>query len=122
MENLSPLSPREIVQGLDLEEIDRSIEEVNGELAALKALRKVAESNGRKSGGRGNASSASEKMSTAERLELAFDVLSESGSMSYRDLAERVGYQPAKAFWILRAVQKDDRFCIGADGETISLC
>lgn len=36
------LSPRELVKGLDLEEIDASIETIKQELVALEALRRVA--------------------------------------------------------------------------------
>lgn len=122
------LSPREIIEQLDVEEIDQAIEDLKEELAALQSLRKVAAAkNGKapaRSGNRGNGRMASSqtterKMSKEERADFALQVVSEFGPMSYRKIAERAGYDPSKAHWMLKAIEKDSRFSV--EGETVSL-
>lgn len=115
-------SPRAIIQKLDVEEIDLAIEDLKEELAALQQLRKVAAAKSGKDGKGGPKNSAAGgKSQMAERMDHAHQILTEFGSMSYRKLAERVGYDQSKAFWILKAAKKDDRFTIAEDGETIRL-
>lgn len=124
------LSPREIIEQLDVNEIDRSIEELTEEINALRALRRVAAAKNGKApstGGRGNGradnpprSNSRPNAVTMERVESAYRALqAEGGTMHYTKLAEKVGYQPNSAFWVLRNCEKDSRFSV--EGEIISL-
>lgn len=122
------LSPREIIAQLDIEEIDRAIDDLNEELNALRALKKVAlAKNGKApampSRGNGRASSSGTNPSAAERLETAIQVLEKWGPLPISKLAERVGYSPKGTRWLLKAIEGDSRFSVARDGQntTISL-
>lgn len=125
MSEASELSPMEIIKSLDVAVIDESIAQLTDEIAALKALRKVAEARSRKpSLGNGRASSGGEpkpkRMSPEERCEFAFSLLQEHGPMSYFDIAERAGYPRKSAFWMEKALSKDSRFTMNADVVSLS--
>lgn len=124
------LSPREIIAQLHIEEIDRAIEDLNEELNALKALRKVAAAKNSKApasesrgNGRSSAARSGSNPTAAERLETAIQALEKWGPQPVSKLAERVGYSSKGVRWLLKAIESDSRFSVDRDGThtTISL-
>lgn len=118
---MSELSPRDIINALDVAVIDASIEELNEELAALKALRAVAlkKSGAKRATSRGNASSGGEgkpaRMTPEERCNLAFAHLQERGSMRLETLCDEIGLDGRGSRWMRKALSEDSRFTIQDD-------
>ena len=114
------LSPREIIEQLDVETIDNAINDLTEEINALRALRKVAAAkNGKAPASASNrGSNGKAKTDMSAILDKAADVLQQWGPLPTLKLANRVGYGSAR--WLLQAIESDSRFSIARDSrETI---
>lgn len=107
------IRPLELIQNLDVEEIDDAIEKLNGEISALKSLRKVAAAKDGATGKPSSSGSAAKERakSKEEKLNHAVSAL-ERGSMKLDDLAVKCGCMPAHTRWFRKWISQDSRFSV----------